>query len=116
MLNYGTRNRTGWKIDYLRKIPNLRRIAVTPFANAKKCAEQIGKDYILSWRPNPSSMISTGLDEGFVRNHMREHFQVFKENDNYFDITLKDVETINHQPQNVQKWVQIVREEIDRVF
>jgi hypothetical protein len=104
------------KIDLLRKIPNLRRIAVTPFANTKKCAEQIGKDYILSWRPNPSSMISMGLDEDFVRNHMRENFKVFKENDNYFDITLKDVETINHQPQNVRRWVQIVRDEIEKTF
>lgn len=101
------------KIDYLRKIPNLRRIAVTPFSNARKCAEQIGKDYILSWRPNPSSMISTGLDEGFVRKFIKEHFMIFKENNNYFDITLKDVETVNRQPENVGKWVRIVREEIE---
>ena len=30
------------KIKLLRKIPNLRRIAVSPFANAARCAEQIG--------------------------------------------------------------------------
>ncbi len=101
------------KIDYLRKIPNLRRIAVTPFADVQKCAEQIGRDYILSWRPNPSTMISTGLDQNFVRSFMREHFQIFKDNNNQFDITLKDVQTINHQPENVVKWVQIVREEME---
>lgn len=104
------------KISCLRKIKNLRRIAVSPFADAKLCSEQIGKDYILSWRPNPSSMISTGLDEDFVRKTMRENFKVFKTNGNYFDITLKDVETINHQPQNVSHWVQIVREEIENCF
>jgi hypothetical protein len=32
------------KIDILRKIPNLRRIGVSPFANVAKCAEQIGRD------------------------------------------------------------------------
>jgi hypothetical protein len=104
------------KIDYLRKIPNLRRIAVSPYANAKKSAEQIGKDYVLSWRPNPSSMISTGLDEEFVRSHMRENFEIFKKNKNYFDITLKDVETVNNQPENIAKWVNIVRQEIERAF
>lgn len=104
------------KIGYLRKIPNLRRIAVSPFANARKCAEQIGGDYILSWRPNPATMISTGLDEDFVRAHMRAHFAIFRECGNPFDITLKDVETINRQPQNVAKWVRIVRQEIDRCF
>lgn len=104
------------KIDLLREIPNLRRIAVSPFANAQKCAEQIGKDYILSWRPNPSLMLATGLDEEFVRQHMRHHFDIFKQNGNLFDITLKDVETVNHQPQNIARWTQVVREEILRAF
>ncbi len=104
------------KIHYLKKIKNLRRIAVSPFADAKKCAELIGKDYILSWRPNPATMISQGLDEDFVRKHMQENFKIFKENGNYFDITLKDVETINHQPENVSRWTQIVNEEIDKAF
>ena len=103
-------------IPYLRRIRNLRRIAVSPFANARRCAELIGRDYILSWRPNPSLMLATGLDEDLVRRHMREHFALFKENHNFFDITLKDVETVSHQPENVRRWVRIVREETDRCF
>ncbi len=45
------------KIHHLKKVKNLRRIAVSPFANTRKCAELIGKDYILSWRPHPATMI-----------------------------------------------------------
>ena len=116
LVAYGCCEDLTQKIDVLRKIPNLRRIAVSPFADVKKCALQIGEDYILSWRPNPSNMISTGLDEDFVRKVMRDNFKIFKANGNHFDITLKDVQTINHQPENVKKWVQIVREEIDRCF
>ena len=103
-------------IPYLRRIKNLRRIAVSPFADARQCAEQIGPDYILSWRPSPSLMLATGLDEDLVRRHMREHFAIFKENHNHFDITLKDVETVAHQPENVARWVRVVREEIDKAF
>lgn len=111
LVAYGCCEDLTHKIKHLRKIPNLRRIAVTPFADAAKCAEQIGPDYVLSWRPNPSSMISRGLDEDYVRKVIREHCEIFKANDNYFDITLKDVETINHQPENVRRWVEIVRAE-----
>lgn len=113
---YGCCEDLTYKIDCLRKIPNLRRIAVSPFANAEKCSQQIGKDYILSWRPSPSLMVSTGLDVDFVRKFMRSHFEIFKANENFFDITLKDVETINHQPENITKWVKIVREEIENYF
>ena len=108
-------NLTG-DIPYLRRIKNLRRIAVSPFADAQKCAELIGRDYILSWRPNPSLMVATGLDEDLVRRHMRRHFAIFRENNNAFDITLKDVETVSHHPENVGRWVEIVRQEIDRCF
>lgn len=103
-------------IPYLRRIKNLRRIAVSPFADARKCAEQIGKDYILSFRPNPSLMVANGLDEDLVRKYMREHFDIFKENGNYFDITLKDVETVSNHPENIKRWTEIVREEIVRAF
>ncbi len=112
MSAYGCCENLTGVIPYLRRIKNLRRIAVSPFADAKKCAEQIGSDYILSWRPNPSLMVATGLDEDFVRKYMREHFEIFKANNNHFDITLKDVETVSHHPENVKRWTEIVREEI----
>lgn len=116
LLSYGCCEDLTLKIDLLKKIKNLRRIAVSPFADVRNCAEQIGEDYILSWRPNPSSMISTGLDEDYVRKYMREHFAIFKENNSHFDITLKDVETVNNQPNNIKRWVEIVVEEINRAF
>lgn len=102
------------KIDCLRKIPNLRRIAVTPFANLRRCAEQIGDAYVLSWRPNPSDMVSQGLDEAYVRRYVSESLRTLKENGSHFDITLKDVETVRHQPDSVYRWVCIVRDELAR--
>lgn len=104
------------KITLLRKIPNLRRIAVSPFANVRLCAEQIGGDYVFSYRPNPSTMISTGLDEELVRGILRQDFAAMLDNGCKFDITLKDVETIAGKPQNMVRWVEIVREEIARAM
>ncbi|MHC4886033.1 MAG: uroporphyrinogen decarboxylase/cobalamine-independent methonine synthase family protein, partial [Planctomycetota bacterium] len=45
------------KIDMLRQIPNLRRIAVAPVADIRKCSEAIGTDYVMSYRPNPVGQI-----------------------------------------------------------
>jgi len=103
------------KIPLLRKIKNLRRIAVSPFADVAKSAEQIGGDYVLSYRPNPST-VATGLDEGAIRKTFRADFAIFKYNGCKFDVTLKDVETIAGKPDNLRRWVRIVREEIDRIY
>lgn len=104
------------KIDIIKKLGNLRRIAVSPFADVKKCAEQIGEDYILSWRPSPSRAVSFGVDEEFVRRNLRETFDIFDANGCKFDITLKDVETVSRDENAIIKWTQIVRDEIDRRY
>ena len=104
------------KIDVIKTLKNLRRIAVSPFADLKKCAEQIGCDYVLSWRPNPSDMVSHGVDVEYVRNYIRNGIDIMKANNCIYDITLKDVETVSGDANAIPLWTQIVREEIDRVY
>ena len=104
------------KISVLRRIKNLRRIAVTPWANTKLCAEQIGKDYVLSWRPNPSDAVSRGIDETFIRSELREVFDIFDSNSCVFDITLKDVETVAGDPNSIIQWCSVVRDEINKRY
>ena len=97
------------KIDMLRKIKNLRRIAVSPFANVAKCAEQIGSDYILSYRPSPSDMVSYGFDSERIKKTIVGDLGIFKRNGSCFDITLKDVETVQNDPDRIRRWVEVVR-------
>ncbi|HHN47048.1 MAG TPA: hypothetical protein ENN09_06360 [Planctomycetes bacterium] len=96
------------KIHLLRKIPNLRRISVTPWADVAKCAEQIGNNYILSWRPSPAEMICMGFDPERARRLLREGLNACK--DCHADITLKDVETINGRFDDLVEWVRIAKE------
>ena len=104
------------KIDLMKKIKNLRRISVSPFADTEKCAQQIGNKYVISWRPNPATMVSFGLDEDYVRKDMRKNFAHFKRNNCIFDITLKELETINRSPENLIRWSEIVREEVENYY
>ena len=98
------------KIDVLRRCKNLRRIAVTPFADLRACAEQIGTDYVISWRPNPSIMVCNGWDPQRVREVIRDGLQICK--GQHMDITLKDVQTVEQDPARLPAWVKIVKEEI----
>ena len=104
------------KIPLLKKIKNLRRIAITPFSDVRKCAEQIGADYVASYRPKPTDMIANGLDEDLVKKNIRRDFKILKENNVPFDITLKDVETIASKPENMIRWVEIVRKTGDDLW
>ena len=102
------------KIDMLREIKNLRRIAVSPFANTRSCAEQIGKDYIASWRPDPASTVCLGFDEGNIRKIIRNARKDFEQNNCLFDICLKDVQTVQNDYGRLIEFTRIVRDEIEK--
>jgi hypothetical protein len=109
LTHYGCCEDLTSKIDMLRQVPNLRIIAVAPRAHLKRCAEQIGKDYAISWRPNPADMVCAGFDEDRIRKTIRDGINICK--DQYMHLHLKDIETVEGDPTRLAKWVKIVREE-----
>ena len=96
------------KIDMLRAIPNLRLIAVTPRADVRRCAEQIGTDYVISWRPNPADMMCCGFDEAKIRRIIRQGVQACR--GLHMCIHLKDIETVEGDTSRLARWARIVRE------
>ena len=101
------------KIDVLRQIPNLRRIAVSPMADVAKCAEQIGQDYVLSYRPSPTEMVGYGFNPQKIREMLKRDLVAC--GDCHVDITLKDVETVEYDGDRIRRWVEIAREVIATV-
>lgn len=99
------------KIDMLRKVPNLRRIAVTPWADVGKCAQQIQRDNVMSWRPNPSSTIYSDWDPALIRRTVKEATEASMGCN--VDITLKDVQTVHGEAWRFKQWVKVVRDVSD---
>lgn len=108
LVAYGCCEDLTHKIDMLRKVPNLRRIAVTPAADVARCAEQIQDDYVFSWRPNPAQMVCCGFEPDRIRRIVRDAMEASR--GCHVDITLKDVETVQGEPERLRKWVRIVRD------
>jgi hypothetical protein len=111
LVAYGCCEDLTHKIDYLRMLPNLRRIAVTPVADVARSAEQIQDDYVFSWRPNPSQMVCCGFDPDLIRKIVREAMEASK--GCHVDITLKDVQTVENDLGRLKQWVTIVRDIAD---
>jgi len=97
----------------IKTIPNLRRIAVAPAADVARCAEQIGDAYVLSYRPSPSDMVGYDFDPARIRRILRRDLEACR--GCHVDITLKDVETVQGDPERVRKWVQIARDVIEEI-
>jgi len=111
LVAYGCCEDLTHKIDMLRQIPNLRRITVSPFADVAKCAEQIGREYVLSYRPSPADMVSYDFNPERIRKILKQGLGACTKS--HVDITLKDVETVQNDPHRIRNWVKIVREVTD---
>ena len=98
------------KIDMLRRVPNLRRIAVPPRADTTACAEQIGDDYVYSWRPNPAEVMCCGFDAGHVEKLTRDVFQACAANGCCVDVNLKDIQTVENDLTRPARCVRVIRQ------
>ena len=103
------------KIDMLRQIPNLRRIAVAPMR--QRCAAAPSRSARITccrYRPSPADMVGYGFDPERVRAILTRDCSACQ--GCHVDITLKDVETVQGDPERVRNWVKLTREVIDEVY
>ncbi|HHW49228.1 MAG TPA: hypothetical protein GXX14_11535 [Clostridiaceae bacterium] len=102
------------KIPYLKKIKNLRTVAVVPWADIEKCAEQIQGDYVFSWRPDPSSTLCNGFDADFLRKTLIDGLE--KSRGCNVEINLKDVHTIRKDINAVKEWTRVAMEVVENFY
>jgi hypothetical protein len=98
------------KIDIVEKIPNLRKISVTPWANVNVAAEAINKKYVLSSKPNPASVAVPVLDKDNLKKEIGTILDACKRNNCSCDIVLKDISTCCRRPGNIFEWEKTVME------
>ncbi|MBI3972371.1 MAG: hypothetical protein HY332_13915 [Chloroflexi bacterium] len=108
LVAYGCCEDLTQKLNMLKQIPNLRRVAITPVADVAASAENLGRDYVLSWRPNPAEVICNGFDPERTRAVL-ERGLAAADGCNV-EILLKDVETVEGQAWRFRKFTRIARE------
>ncbi|MHB9032826.1 MAG: uroporphyrinogen decarboxylase/cobalamine-independent methonine synthase family protein [Anaerolineae bacterium] len=113
LLAYGCCEDLTEKIGVLRQFKNLRVIAVTPRADTGRCADQIGTDYVISWRPNPADMVCGEFSREKVSAILQEN--LVKLRGTYTHIILKDVEELGGDVTRLAAWVNWTREAASRL-
>lgn len=98
--------------DYVKTIPNLRRVSTSAWANVANMKECLGSDYIMSIKPNPTPLSIAHIDEQTARKEVRDALDNSK--GCVVELIMKDNHTLGGNPSNITKWVEIVRQEIDR--
>ncbi|MFO7635919.1 MAG: hypothetical protein R6W96_01260 [Clostridia bacterium] len=96
----------------IRTIPNLRRISVSPWSDQATMAENLGKSYVFSRKPNPAMISTQGWDEELMAKDIQE--TLFHAKGLHVEFIMKDVHTILHDAGRLRRWVEIVREQVEK--
>ena len=107
---YGCCEPNDIKVDVLRKIPNLRKISMSPWVNEDLGAEKIGKDYVYSRKPNPANVAWDIFPEDVVRNEFQKTIDATSKHGCGVEFILKDLTTVRNDPSRLWKWAEIARE------
>ena len=98
------------KVDIVAKIPNLRKIGCTPWADTEAEAEAVGKRFVLSVKTNPAAVAVPRLERDVLRREISRILDACRRHGCSCDITLKDISTCCNRPENLVEWEQTVME------
>jgi hypothetical protein len=96
------------KVSILRKhVPNLRKISMSPWIDLREAAENVGADYVFSWKPNPAVFTDT-WDPRKVRRDLEDTLRRLR--GLHVEIIMKDISTVCYKPQHLWEWARMASE------
>ena len=96
------------KVGILRNVPNLRKVSMSPMADAAKGAEELGTDYVFSMKPNPAILAEDRWRPEIAREDLVETLE--KARGCRVEIILKDISTVRNDPKRLWEWETIASE------
>lgn len=99
---------------YLKDIPNIRRVSVSPTCDRAKMAAALQDKYVYSCRPDPAILSSGTFEEDAARRDIRDILE--KTKGCHLEIIMKDHDTIQQDPERAIAWCKVAKEEIAKLY
>ena len=100
------------KMQILRRIPNLRKVSMSPTVNIEKAVEQVGVDYVFSRKPNPAVLAWDHWSPEQARQELADFLEIGK--DCHIEMIMKDISTVRYQPERLWQWEKTAMELVER--
>ena len=101
------------KVDLIRRVPNVRKISMSPWVDVELGAAKIGKDFVFSRKPSPALLAGEVWDPGRVEQDLRETLAACARHGCPVELILKDVSTVRYQPQRLWEWAEVARRAVE---
>jgi len=110
LVYYGCCEPLSNKIDLLRRIPNLRKLSVSPWCNTRQLVEKVGADYVMSRKPNPAVFAEDGWNPQRARADLLDFLEPARRQGGHVELIMKDISTVRFHPERLWEWSRIAME------
>ncbi len=111
---YGCCEPLDGKIDLLKKIPNLRKISVSPWCKTERVISEVKDKYVMSRKPSPAVFATDNWNPAAARADIRSFLDAAGGHC-HIELIMKDVSTVRYSPQRLWEWEKIAMEEAQKV-
>lgn len=103
------------RLDYVKQIPNLRKISCSPWVkNYERFAEELEGKYVMSHKPAPAFLVDGRYDPELIRKNMQMLLDASNKYNCPCEFLLKDLSTVSKKPERVFEWSQMADEMLRR--
>ena len=103
------------KLANMSKIPNLRKISVSPWANLDNIVRDAGDKYVLSVKPSPAIFAGNNWDPERARLAL-ENVIDKAGHACHLEFIMKDISTVGYHPERLWEWEKIAMEVVEKAI
>jgi hypothetical protein len=114
LVYYGCCEALDDKMEFVRRIPHLRKISMSSWVDVERGAEQIGRDFVFSRKPNPAFVAGNTWDPELVERDLRDTIERCAHHGNPLELIIKGISTVRGRPQRLWEWADIAMKLVGR--
>ncbi len=107
LVYYGCCDPLDGKMAQVRKIPNVRKVSMSPWVNQERGAAAIHGDFVFSRKPNPAMLAYDTFDCEAVRADLTATREICARYNCPLEIILKDISTVRYDPHRLFAWAEV---------
>ena len=92
------------KLDIVKRLPNLRKISMSPWVDQDRAAAAIATDYVFSRKPPPWLLAGDHYDAAAIEADISTTLEACRRHRCPVELILKDISTVRYQPQRLWQW------------
>jgi hypothetical protein len=103
------------KMSLLKKIPNLRKISVSPWNDMARVVKEAGSDYVLSVKPSPAIFAEERWNPERAKQEIHRVLEL-SGRACHIEFIMKDISTVSYKPERLWEWETLTMETIQDYY